>query len=447
MNYFVSPSGELGAAGTQADPWSFAKLMGYVPQPGDNLFLRSGAIYAGSLEWFYVGDGERPITLSRYGDEDKPYPVIASGERRGLWYGGLGGLAVEGVGFTGSGLNGIEITNDLDGRPARNISLKGVSARGYALAGIMVNVSAPVSDILIERCDLSDNANGLFTSGVNDGVNLIRRVRVHDTTASGNSLFNPSSRGNGMALVGVDDLEVIGCQAHRNGGQDGQGHSGFTFQQCRRFRAAYCHGGQTAPGPWGDGQDFVSNSSDEGIVEYCDSYHSFIGFSAHDDRELVGPAYPSRRVVFRYNTAVGSVVCYQVYRTEGDVHLHDNEGWTSGFGGRYAKVLDVWDAGGPVRYWRNVFRADGDALLLEAAGPDGLKNVRFTGDSWQWSAGHAGPFVVRGRAYPTLGEALAVQPIELGDAAAGRLAARAPQVRRIACPKPEVPENVRRSGA
>lgn len=447
MDYFIAPNGKADATGKQNDPWSFAKLMEYAPQPGDTIRLAAGATYSGALEWFYVGEPERPVTLSRYGDADKPNPVIASGQRRALWYGGLGGLTIEDVDVSGSGLNGIEVTNDLDGRPARNITLKGIKATGYALSGIMVSVSAPVSDILITGCNLSGNANGLFTSGANNGTNLIRKVRVVDTTATGNSLFNKDSRGNGVCLVGVDDLEVVGCEARRNGALDGQGHSGFTFQQCRRFRAAHCHGGETAPGPWGDGQDFVSNSSDEGVIEYCDSLNSFIGFSAHDDRELVGPAYPSRRIVFRHNSAVGSVVCYQVFRTEGDVHLHDNEGHTWAFGNAYAKVLDVWDAGGSVRYWHNAFRADGRALLLEAGGPTGLKNVRFSGDSWQWPEGQTGAFVVRGAPLATLAQALAVQPLELDDREVRRMEAKAPQARRIVCPKPERPKNVRRPAA
>ena len=419
-NYFISPTGRPDAAGTQADPWSFTRLLPthaepFQPAPGDSILLARGAQFPGWLEWYYLPDRLRPVSLGCYGPEDRPRPKVLSGQRIGLDCGGSG-LIVRDIDFVGEGGEaGIRVNHAQDGLPSGGYLFERISATGYGLAGLMVSVSFLVEDVMIRNSEFSGNANGVFVSAALNGRNLLRHLSVIDTKANDNKLSNPQSRGNGFSLVGVTDLKLVGCEAWRNGHTDGRGHSGFTAQQCRLLLIDHCKAGDTAPGPDGDGQDFVLNSCEDGEVQYCESDGGHIGFAAHDDRIYFEPDWQSRWLVFRHNHARGNTVCYQVFLGRGGIDLHDNEGHTWATESEYRKVLDFWPApegeGGAVRLRDNNFLAEGTALLLEAGGPDGLRDVHFEGNH-SWTATRPDPFVVQGSGYATLAAALAVVPVE-----------------------------------
>ena len=425
--YFVSPSGRPDAAGTQADPWPFARLLTHQPEPGTTVRFRAGATFLGALEWFGPTDPDRPLSLTRYGDPGLPNPVIASGARRGLWCAGSG-IVVEDVDFVGeSGEAGIEIGSDLAGAPSRNISLIGVRATGYVMGGIVFNASAIIENILIQRCKLNGNANGLFMSGagVKDvggvltmtGTNMLRKVIVMDCVADDNTLFNSASCGNGMSLAGVYELKVFGNRAFGNGNANGTTGSGITVQQCRDFHVTFNHTGGTPQGPQGDGQGIVANSSERGVIECNVSDRDHIGIDIHDDRELFEPHYVSRRIIVRSNIIRGCTVGLQLYRSRGDVWFLDNDVELHAGPGEYKKCLDIDSPDGPIYYQGNTILATADegamaALLIEAAGDRGLEGVWF-GEDNRWHSSDARPYKVRAEYLVTLAEALAVVPVPI----------------------------------
>lgn len=407
MDYHISPAGSTDNDGLSADkPWPFYRLKeSFTPQPGDTIRLHAGT-YRGGLEWFGVGAPDKPISLIALG----PVRIVCEGQR-GLWYAGPGGLKVSGIEFVGSGdgrdYAAIEINSDLDGSVCRNVVIEGVRATGFSRAAVVISATSLIQDILVRDCVLSGNAVGMLVSGANGGDNLIRNLRLVDVFADDNTLFNEELCGNGLELVGVEDLEVVGCSARGNGRDDGQGHSGITVQQCRRFRVAHCRGGDTAAGPDGDGQFIVSNTSEDGLIECNEASGGHIGISVHDDRDLFGPAHRSRRIVVRNNLIRSPVVGLQAYRTYGDVWLIDNDVTVHAARGEYRKCVDAYGPhDGPVYVQRNTLRTSADeggtALLLEAAEAQGLRNVWFGDNSWQGES-----FKVRGQEYSTLAAALA----------------------------------------
>ena len=425
MDYYVSPDARPGqSAGSLADPWSFQRLMTHWPEPGDVFHLRAGAAYNGALEWFYLADAEQPVTLTRYGAAAEN-PVIISGERRGLHCAGSG-LIVRSVNFSGSGPAGIEVNNELAGKPARNYLFEGVTATGYSLAGIVLTANALVEKIVIKGCHLHHNANGIAASGAHvefaagvyryTGFNSLRDLTVIDTDCSDNFLPNADTHGNGMSLVGVDGLRVLYSKAFRNGAMSGQGHSGITAQQCRDVEIAHNHIGGTRPGPAGDGQNVVCNSCERFDVHHNTMEGGNIGASAHDDREDVGPHYPSRRGRIRNNVIVNPAIGVQVWRTLGDVWIEDNDIWVHAEKSEYRKCFSFdGPHDGRIFVRGNVVKATGDskamgALLLEAAYGTGLKSIWFSNsNSWEWEAWNHKPFRVLGQDYATLAEASEVQ--------------------------------------
>ena len=425
---YISPTGRADADGlSEANPWPVSNLTNFRPEPGDTVRLIGGASYPVALEWFGPTDPDRPITLTRYGDPGLPNPVIASGNRRGLWCAGSG-IVVRDVDFLGEGGEaGIEVSSDLSGSPSRNLSLIGVGATGYVMGGIVFNASAPIEGILIQRCKLNGNANGLFMSGagVKDvggvltltGVNMLRKVSVMDTEASDNILFNLASCGNGLSLAGVDGLDVIGNRAFGNGNANGTTGSGITVQQCRDFRVAFNHTGRTPQGPQGDGQGIVANSSERGEISCNVSDRDYIGIDIHDDRQLFEPHYVSRRIIVRNNVIRGCTVGLQLYRSRGDVWFIANDVEVHAGSGEYKKCLDIDSPDGLIYYQGNTLRATADegalaALLIEAAGHRGLEGAWF-GEDNRWHSSDARPFKVRAEYLVTLAEALAVVPVPI----------------------------------
>jgi len=73
--YYVSATeGDDSNPGTQNAPWqSLVKLSATVFEPGDTVYLKRGEVFEGAVTLNGVGSSDVPITLTSYGDGDRPH--------------------------------------------------------------------------------------------------------------------------------------------------------------------------------------------------------------------------------------------------------------------------------------------------------------------------------------------------------------------------------------
>lgn len=388
--------------------------------PGDVYWLRAGESFDGSL-----GSGMPDLTLATY-DGDAP-ATIHSGVHNGLEWWGTSGLTVRGIRFVGDGpaspetAAGVYVSGQ---RGTRGVRLVDVEATGYGLAGTVLE--GIMEDVEVVRARLHHNANGLHVSGFLspvpadhvydplrplslDGTSGVVGLKVRDTEASDNALFNRMCCGYGLHLVGAQNVEIAGCRMRKNGnvGTPGDGvtfgHGGVLLWRCRQAVVRHCHTEDTTDPTGLDGQGICTDDSEDMLIEYCTALRDREGFRVHSEREFV-----SRRVVIRHNIATDCVSGLSAFAHDGDVWFQDNDVSCHGRDGRFRKCVDIWDVNGLTHFAGNRIAAHDGALLLQADGPAGLRHARFAASN-VWDAPHPA-FVVRGRWHTSLAAALAAEP-------------------------------------
>lgn len=157
-DYYIScnTSGVPTGEGTQTSPWtSLSQANAITLTPGDNLLFQRGKTCSGQLHPSGHGDDNAPVTISAWGDESLPQPVIdGNGSHDAVLLTNFPGVTLEKLEIVnasqpGSERNGIQI-NLSDLGEARNITLRNLTIHNIrggdtksltGSAGILVSVS------------------------------------------------------------------------------------------------------------------------------------------------------------------------------------------------------------------------------------------------------------------------------------------------------------------
>jgi hypothetical protein len=234
VTYYLSPSGNDGAAGTSpATAWrTLGRASAASLKPGTRLLLQAGAVFTGQLTLGPKDGGSAtdPVVVGTYGNGTaKIHSPIGSG----VYVHDTGGVEIENLQLTGSPHpgegDGINAYNDLPaGHRLGHITISNVSASGF-IYGITVgglNKNAGFSDVKISNANLHDNIDaGLLTYGPTFDSQAPtyanQRVTVSNVQASmnrGNRAEHKQDTGNGIVLGSVDAGSVIWSTANDNGG-------------------------------------------------------------------------------------------------------------------------------------------------------------------------------------------------------------------------------------
>lgn len=179
--YYVSPSGNDGGAGTIGDPWKTGDKAESVVAPGDTVYFRSGT-YTNFTVHTTSGTALQPIVFRAYSGES---PVIAAPSSNGA------PVAVE-IDKGYYVLDGFKVTGGTHG-----IFLNGEGA----------------SRNIIQNCDVTEAwITGIISEYVGSTNNTIRNCRVYNTSLEHWPRSNPGGWGGGISLQrGAHNCVVENC--------------------------------------------------------------------------------------------------------------------------------------------------------------------------------------------------------------------------------------------
>ena len=406
--YYLSSTGDDANDGfSELRPWrSLEKLSDFPARPGDVFRLQGGATFLGTLDWFWkdigIGDGVTPITVSSYGTGK---PTIASSlSRPGFFYAGLGGITLENVRFQGQlgdpKIGGV-VVEPADST-CRNVRLTDVEAYGYGLGGAVIH---GVQGLRVERGNFHHNVNGLFLSGVQSAT-------VTDTHGDDNDYLGPLREdlqaANGIGVFWSKDVLIHRCQTNRNGLRTtGSGGHAGTFvsdsDRCRVYRSE-AHGNGDATGQ--DGQGIcLYGSRDCEIADWCLATGNLnAGLCLfHDEHTKI-----LERCEIRDSVATGSLCDLSVVGTVLDSSVHGCRFYSTRHKAFDVGVHKGTDYRRNVKVYGNDFHAvAGNYLLVAVPGLAGVEGLTANG----WHSPEAEPFLVRGRGYGKIHDALSAEPV------------------------------------
>ena len=301
---------------SESNPWSILQLHDYSPEPGDVIRLQGQAQFPIALEWFGVGDPDKPIELSSYGNGKAR--IISDGNDS-FNYSGPGGLIVRNLEFDGdgrtAGKSGVLIQGNGDGSPARNFRFEDLDCSGYGMGGLTISAGSPVLRVSILGGRYHGNAVGINVSGGAIG-NLSSRtvfnLSIEGVDASDNEWVSSGHGPFGISLNGVQGVIVNRCYCNRNGRRiSGAGHGGLLLRLCTDMKVMSSEFIANAdPVRGSDGQGCVLDGVQNALVEYNLSRENLNGgFQMFDESD----GEWNRDIIIRHNVSIGDNVGLAAY--------------------------------------------------------------------------------------------------------------------------------------
>lgn len=409
MPYFVSPNGRDDNDGlSESSPWrTLDRASQLQPPPGETVYLRAGAAFPGQINWFWrgVGDGVRPITLRSYGGVGRAQ-IISPLDQPAIFYAGLGGLSFVDLLLSGNCVD--PMIGGLVVEPANGdcskIALDNVEASGYGLGGAVIR---NVRGLSVDRSYFHHCVNGMFLSEVVGAA-------ITNTHGSECDYLGPLrtdlQAANGFSIHGSRNVRVYKSQANRNGLRTtgSGGHAGIFLSNCDWSQVHRCeaHGNGDATG--GDGQGInLYGCRDCEIADYCIATGNLnAGLCLFHD-----PHTPIvERCEIRDSVATGNLCDLSIVGTVMDSAVHGCRIYSA----RH-KAMDIADHEGGTYYrqalkvYGNDFHAErGNYLLVAVPGLAGVEGLLAN----SWNSQEMPPFVVRGRIFMSIAEALEAEILE-----------------------------------
>ena len=292
VTYYLSPSGNNGAAGTSpSTAWrSLSKASSVAMPPGTRLLLQGGQRFAGNLtlDQRDGGDAARPVLVSSYGTGRA---TIAAASGSGIAVYDTAGVDIRDLYITGPSTTrqvgaGINAYSNVPGnRKLDHITIAGVDISGFA-NGIAIgggNGTTGFRDVQISDSVLHGNLDaGLLTYGPpflpaarNYANQDVQVSRVTAYQNPGNPRLTAYSSGNGMVFGSVKNGAIEWSAAYDNGGAGGSqpGSEGIWAYNSSNVTIAHnlSYDNRTGDGVDGNGFGLDQNTSGS-CLEYNVSY-------------------------------------------------------------------------------------------------------------------------------------------------------------------------------
>ncbi|MDZ7608172.1 MAG: right-handed parallel beta-helix repeat-containing protein [Cyclobacteriaceae bacterium] len=271
-------------SGTDPDnAWqTLAKINATDFEPGDNILLKKGQIFHGSLVFDEAdaGSESNPIAIGSYGGAYYSEPIIESGDAFAIklqhcsWV-NISGLVIHGAGRKTAKTSGLMLEH------CTNMNIDSVRASGYQHHGIDVLSS---ENIRITHIKANDNGKtgirvgGDRIEGTQDFSSRNIYIGYSDTyDNAGDPTVMDNHSGSGIIVNFTDSAVIEYCSAYNNGWdmpRKGNGPVGIWAHDANNITIQYCiaYNNEAPRGAWdGGGFDFdggITNS----VMQYNYSY-------------------------------------------------------------------------------------------------------------------------------------------------------------------------------
>ena len=408
--YYVNLNGNDADAGTSHDSaWqSIAKVNAMTFIPGDTILFRGEQSFNGSIFFNASDTGTTasgtliaPITVGSYGVGSA---TISSGASAGFFAQNNGGITVQNLNFTGSGLSsntsdGIAFFNNAAGNIVQNgITVRNVTVTGYGKNGLGLGGFAGTSgyrNIEITNSQFFENRDGVTIYGptFNDAAPayVIQSIRVANVLAYNNhgtsGVVNPT--GNGIVFGSVRNGVIERSVAHHNGADNTSktGPVGIWAYNSDQVTIQYneSYSNKRGTGGDGDGFDFDQNVSNS-VMQY--NY-------AHDNEGAGYLIYTGKANDLHDDNVVRYNVSERDGRTNGyggiviggrvtDLDIYNNTIYfPSGTFGTNSAGVYIGSIGDRVALRNNIIQTTGGARMISTPALSGLLFQRNV----YWSSG------------------------------------------------------------
>jgi hypothetical protein len=421
--YYVSPSGNDGAAGTSpSEAWAtIDKVNSVTFSAGDSILFEGGETFSGGLVFTSGGTPTSPITVSSYGTGRA---TISSGTERGVYVENCAGFNITDLIFVGSGREDPGGSDGLYFNALHNtgpqfeyIRIDNLDVSRYRYAGIDFVATADTAsedygfnDVQVTNCYIHDignngiNCEGYWPRPAN--VFAHSNFYIADCTLFNISGWPSRNSGNGIRFSNLDGALIEFCEAiacgwacqNTGGGPVGIWHweaNDVTIQFCE---AHHCDTYYKDGGGF-DHDGGASNST----IQYCYS---------HDN---AGAGYLI--VNFQQSNAfVNNTVRYCISENDGlkngygpftfwagapiqDTKLYNNTVYVTSdcTGGG----LEVWTAVSNTSVHNNIFISDADANIFDFDNTSGGWMIQ---GNCYWASGSPLKLIWAGTTYTSLAD-------------------------------------------
>jgi len=277
--YFLSSKGDDHSDGSFKYPWkTISRLNEIILQPGDQVFLRGGDTFTGtlSLDSNDAGSETKPIMITAYG---KGYAWIDAGDSSGVLVKQAGYIHISRLGLKGSGRKNGNTQHGFAISYSHHVNVSEIEVKGFQKAGLMIYScdSVRVANVYAHENGFA----GILADGEYQQRNT-RRIHITDCRAENNpgdpTNFTNHS-GNGILAGNCSNILIEYCSATNNGWdmpRTGNGPVGIWCYEADSVIIQHCIAWQnkTSAGG-GDGGGFdLDGGVTHSIIQYCLSYEN-----------------------------------------------------------------------------------------------------------------------------------------------------------------------------
>jgi hypothetical protein len=375
--YLDSASGDDARSGLSADEaWrSLAKANGFTFRAGDELLLRRGSRWEGTLQPQGNGAPDHPIRLAAYGEG--PRPFLDGGLGPAVLIHNQDAWLIEGLEVTNaknSGQDALRVWADPRRPHYHFIRIRDCVAHDAGRSGIHVGEGTygNYDDVVIEDCvSFNNQDSGIFIQG-NDFAE-VRGLAIRRCVAYGNGW-------DGIKIYSGRDGVIEYCTAYRNGWKQ-DARVGIWCWNSENIVIQFCESYENVtPGAHDGGGFDIDWSCVNCVIQYCYSHDNdgagylFMGS---------GRGFTTRSIV-RFNVSqndgrkndYGGILCFGTLQNS---EVYNNVFYFKGSeAGAAIHFRGDKEAGYPsnVRVFNNIVLADdGQALLRIAVSADAQNNM------------------------------------------------------------------------
>jgi len=283
--YVDSANGSDNNVGTNSEQaWqTLDKVSSWVFKPGDQILLKKGQIFHGSisLDEKDTGTDELPVHVGTYGGIDFSEPIIESGSGFAIKLQNCANVSISGIVLKGAGRKTGNTTSGLTVDQCSTIAIDSIQVSGYQHSGIDVLSSENVSISHVKAFEngrTGIRAGGDRAEGSHDFPSKNIYIGYSDTyDNAGDPMVTDNHSGSGIIVNLTDSAVIEYCTAYNNGWdmpRKGNGPVGIWAHDANNVTIQYCisYNNEAPHGAWdGGGFDFDGGMTNS-VMQYNYSY-------------------------------------------------------------------------------------------------------------------------------------------------------------------------------